>query len=143
MNLAYFHILSSNDLSHKMEFFEHIFRPLMRSGFLRLSSDTVIVAIQFNAILNATNYTKLTNELFDLNSFLCFISRCNILNLCCRIRDGTLFRAQLTTLSLRQKMKSELRSKIIFVTLEACIGVSSNNQVIISPINQKIVLSSS
>ena len=123
MNLAYFHILSSKDLSKKIEFPEHMFRPLRQSGFLRLSNGTIVVTIN-----SMTFSTKLTNELFDPN------------NLSCRI--GTLLRA-LPAQNSSIETKYETRSEIIFVTLEACIGVSSNNQITISTINQKIILSPS
>ena len=125
-----------------MEIPEHMFGPLVRSGFLRLNNGTIIVTIQLNAILNARNYTKLTNELFDPNSFLCCISCCNILSLYCRIRDGTVLNALLAhSSSIETKYETRLRLEIIFVTLEAYIGVSSNNQLFISTINQKIILS--
>lgn len=105
----------------------------MRLWFLCFRNRSNIVVIELNWF---------RNELFDLNNFLYHFRKGNVLRLYCRISNYILLRAFLDNYTIIQtKHASQLGFKVILISLNASIIVSSYNKLRFSFINQESILS--
>ena len=86
-----------------------------------------------------TTLSSLMN--FLPNNFRCSINCYNVHNFYCRICNSASFPAYFSFIEINHETR--IRSKVIFLALEARIHVTYNNQLILSTISQRIILSSS
>jgi len=136
MYLAHLNFTSPNKLSNEVKLLQHMFVLLVIPRLFSVRNRPIVVTMYIQWARRIWKHTKFNEEPPHRNTFLRRFRSCNVLSLCCRIGHyhllGT-FLAYCTT--IYREHKTWLWLWIIYVSLEANIGVTIYNELLLTSIN--------